>query len=76
MYTWIVTELVILEGLILRIFGGRCALTIITWRYSDLDQDNLDVFLPNWLAGYNHLILTTVCIVGLLLVGCRLLQRA
>ena len=74
-YTWIAAGLVILEGLVLLVFGGRCPLTLIARRYSNSDRDNFDIFLPNWLARYNQLIFTTVYIVGLLLAGYRLLQR-
>ena len=74
-YTWIAAGLVILEGLVLLVFGGRCPLTLIARRYSNSDRDNFDIFLPNWLARYNQLIFTTVYIIGLLLAGYRLLQR-
>ena len=74
-YTWIAAGLVILEGLVLLVFGGRCPLTLIARRYSNSARDNFDIFLPSWLARYNQLIFTTVYIVGLLLAGYRLLQR-
>jgi hypothetical protein len=73
--TWIAAGLVIGEGLVLLVFGGRCPLTIIARNYSDSDRDNFDIFLPNWLARYNKLIFTSLYVVGLLLVGYRLLQR-
>ena len=67
--------MVIVEGLVLLVFGGRCPLTILARTYSDSDRDNFDIFLPNWLARYNKLISTTVYIVGLVVVGYRLLHR-
>lgn len=74
-YTWIATGLVIVEGLVLLVFGGRCPLTILARTYSDSNRDNFDIFLPNWLTRYNKLISTTVYIVGLVVVGYRLLHR-
>ena len=73
--TWMAAGLVVLEGLVLLVFGGRCPLTLIARNYSDSDRDNFDIFLPNWLARYNKLIFTSLYVVGLLLVGYRLLQR-
>jgi hypothetical protein len=72
-YTWIAAGVVILEGLVLLIFGGRCPLTLIARNYSDSNQENVDIFLPNWLARYNKLIFTSLYVVGLILVGYRLL---
>ncbi|GAB3642650.1 hypothetical protein [Spirosoma arcticum] len=74
-YTWIVIGLVVAEVLVLLLFGGRCPLTIIARNYSDSDRDNFDIFLPNWLARYNKVIFTTVYVVGLIVVGYRLLHQ-
>jgi hypothetical protein len=74
-YTWIAAGLVVLEGLVLLVFGGRCPLTLIAQNYSDSDKDNFDIFLPNWLARYNKLIFTSLYVVGLMLVGYQLLHR-
>ncbi|WP_020602041.1 hypothetical protein [Spirosoma spitsbergense] len=74
-YTWLAAGLVMLEGLVLLIFGGRCPLTILAQNYSDSDRDNFDIFLPNWLARYNKLIFTSLYVAGLILVGYRLLHR-
>ena len=75
-YTWIAIGLVVAEGLVLLVFGGRCPLTILARNYSDSGRDNFDIFLPNWLARYNKVILSTVYVVGLVMVGYRLLHRA
>ncbi|MBD2756527.1 hypothetical protein [Spirosoma validum] len=75
-YTWIAAGLVILEGLVLLVFGGRCPLTLIARNYSNSDRDNFDIFLPNWLARYNKLIFTSLYIAGLILVGYRLIHRS
>jgi hypothetical protein len=71
-YTWIAISLVIVEGLVLLVFGGRCPLTIIARNYSDSDRANFDIFLPNWLARYNKLLFTSLYVVGLIVVGYRL----
>lgn len=73
--TWVAAGLVVLEGLVLLVFGGRYPLTLIARNYSDSDRDNFDIFLPNWLARYNQVIFTSLYVIGLLLVGYRLLQR-
>ena len=75
-HTWIAIGLVVAEGLVLLVFGGRCPLTILARNYSDSDRDNFDIFLPNWLARYNKVIFSTVYVVGLIVVGYRLLHRA
>ncbi len=74
-YTLIAVGLVVVEGLVLLVFGGRCPLTIVARHYSDSDRDNFDIFLPIWLARYNKLIFTTLYVVGLVVVGYRLLRR-
>lgn len=74
-YTWIAIGLVIAEGLTLLVFGGRCPLTILARNYSDSDRDNFDIFLPNWLARCNKVVFSTVYVVGLIVVGYRLLHR-
>lgn len=74
-YTWIAIGLVVVEGLVLLVFGGRCPLTILARNYADSDRDNFDIFLPIWLARYNKLIFTSLYVIGLMLVGYRLLQR-
>ena len=73
-YTWIAVGLVIGEGLVLLLFRGSCPLTIMARKYSDSQKNNFDIFLPEWLAHYNKLIFTGLYIVGLILVGYRLLQ--
>ena len=74
-YTLIAAGLVVLEGLVLLVYGGRCPLTLIARNYSQSEQENFDIFLPNWLARYNKLIFTSIYVAGLILVGYRLLKR-
>jgi hypothetical protein len=73
-YTEIAIGLVILEGLTLLLFSGHCPITLIARKYSDSDNDNFDIFLPEWLARYNKQIFTTLYIIGVILVGYRMLS--
>ncbi len=72
-YTWLAGGLVVGEGLVLLLFKNQCPLTLIARKYSASPADNFDIFLPNWLARYNKQIFTTIYLIGLLLVGYRLL---
>ena len=60
MWLWIGFGLVALEGLTLVAFKFFCPLTLIARKYSDSQQDNFDIYLPNWLARYTKLIYTTL----------------
>lgn len=71
--TWIAIGFIILEGLILLIFNMFCPLTIIARKYSDSKKDNFDIFLPEWLARHNKLLFSIIFIIGLTLIGIRLL---
>lgn len=73
-YTGIAVGLVILEGLVLLLFRGSCPLTLMARQYSASQKNNFDIFLPEWLALYNKLIFSGLYVVGLILVGYRLLQ--
>lgn len=73
-YTGFAVGLVILEGLVLLLFKGSCPLTLMARQYSASQKSNFDIFLPEWLAQYNKLIFTGLYVLGLILVGYRLLQ--
>jgi hypothetical protein len=75
MYTWIAIGLIILEGIILTIFKMFCPLTILARRYSDSENDNFDIFLPNWLAKYNKVIFTTIYLLAVILVLVRIFKK-
>ena len=70
-YTWIGIGLVLVEGLVLLVFKMFCPLTLVARKYSDSEEDNFDIFLPNWLAKHNKLIFTTIYVLALLLVLIR-----
>lgn len=74
LYTGMAVGLVVLEGLVLLAFRGSCPLTIMARQYSASRKNNVDIFLPEWLAQYNKLIFTGLFVVGLILVGYRLLH--
>ena len=73
-YSWLAVAAVIGEGVVLLFFNGSCPLTVLAKRYSDSGKDNMDIYLPNWLAKYNKLIFGTLFCVGLVLMLYRLLE--
>lgn len=73
-WIWIGLALFLLEGIILLIFKMSCPLTIIARRYSMSNEDNFDIYLPNWLAKYTKLIYTGILIIILLILSHRLLS--
>ncbi|MBP1614360.1 MAG: hypothetical protein H6Q13_1808 [Bacteroidetes bacterium] len=75
-YTWAAILAVIMEGIVIWLFRGRCPLTIIARKYSNSTKDNFDIFLPNWLAKYNKQIFTSLFLTGLLLVLIRYICSA
>lgn len=72
-YTWVCIALVIGEGLTLLVFKMFCPLTLIARKYSDSQNDNFDIFLPNWLAKHNKLIFTSIFMTGVVIVIYRIL---
>jgi hypothetical protein len=70
-YVWIGIALIIGEGLVLLAYKKMCPLTIMARKYSDSNNANFDIYLPNWLAKYNKLIYTTFFV----LIICGLIYR-
>jgi hypothetical protein len=64
-WVWICLGFIILEGLILIAFKSVCPITLIARKYSDSQQDNFDIYLPNWLARHNKLIYTSIVILAI-----------
>ena len=60
--------------MVLLVFKRHCPLTLLVRNYSISNQDNFDIFLPNWLARHNQLIFTSIYGFALLLLGYRLVQ--
>lgn len=57
---WLSLSLIGVEALVLILFKRTCPVTIIARRFSDSEQPNFDIFLPNWLARYNKLIYSVI----------------
>lgn len=72
-WVWTGLGLFVLEGIVLLLFGMRCPLTVMARKYSDSTRDNFDIFLPNWLAKYNKLIYTSLLVVIVFILICRLI---
>ncbi len=70
-YSWLAVAAVIVEGLVLWLFKGKCPLTVWARNYSDSQKDNFDIYLPQWLAKYNKVIFTTVFGIGLIMMLLR-----
>ncbi|QAT49937.1 hypothetical protein EQM14_09190 [Caproiciproducens sp. NJN-50] len=73
-YTFIAIGLVIIEGLILLLFGWRCPLTVVGERYTDDHEIGFDIFLPKWIAKNNKAILGAFFGIGVIIVILRLLN--
>ena len=72
-YTWIAIGLIIAEGVVLMLFKMFCPLTLIARKYTDSENDNFDIYLPNWLAKYNKIIFTTIYLAGVIIVFIRVI---
>ncbi|MDF1493292.1 hypothetical protein [Caproiciproducens sp. CPB-2] len=73
-HTFIAIGLVLIEGLILILFGWRCPLTVVGEKYTDDHEIGFDIFLPKWLAKNNKAILGTLFGIGTVIVILRLLD--
>jgi hypothetical protein len=71
-WVWIGLGLFLFEAIILLIFKMKCPLTLIAKRYSDSDQHNFDIYLPNWLAKHNLAIYISILVIIILILICRL----
>jgi hypothetical protein len=59
--------------LTLLVFKSICPVTILARKYSDSQQPNFDIYLPNWLAKYNKEIYTAIVLIALIILGYRLI---
>jgi hypothetical protein len=65
--------LVVLECGVLVLNGGRCPLSDLAAKFAAERTDNLDIYLPNWLAKHNKTIFGTLFVAGeLVVLGCWL----
>jgi len=65
---WICIVSVLIEGIVLMIFKGKCPFTILGYNYAENPQVGFDIFLPTWLAKNNKLIFSTIFFIGFVLV--------
>lgn len=75
-WLWIGFGLVLLEGLVLLLFGWTCPLTLLARKYSASARDNFDIYLPNWLARHTKVIYTSLAVLIAVMALVRLLQHA
>jgi len=60
----ILSGLVLAECAVLAVNRGRCPLTDLASRYTEVRYDNFDIYLPLWLARHNKLIFGTLFVIG------------
>jgi len=65
--------LIIIETVTLLLFGWRCPLTVLAYRYTDDRSSAFDIYLPEWLARHNKSLFGGLFLIGLLLVAYRVL---
>ena len=70
---WIAIALVVVEGIILLINGGRCPLTRLGEKYTEETDVGFDIFLPKWVAKNNKTIFTTLYFIGVIIAIYRVL---
>ncbi|MFT3701372.1 MAG: hypothetical protein QM802_03340 [Agriterribacter sp.] len=71
-WLWVGYGLFLLEGIILLLFKFSCPLTVLARRYTNANQANFDIYLPNWLAKYNKPIYIIILFVIMLITIYRL----
>jgi hypothetical protein len=71
-WVWVCIGLILLEALTLLIFKSICPVTLMARKYSNSQEPNFDIYLPNWLAKYNKEIYTVIVLVALIILGYRL----
>ena len=71
---WVAMGLVAFEGVLLMLNRGKCPLTAVARRYSSRQEENFDIFLPEWLARSNKVIFTVIFFIGVGLVLYRVIQ--
>lgn len=70
---WIAIALIVVEGFILLINGGKCPLTLLGEEHTEQTDVGFDIFLPKWVAKNNKTIFTTIYCIGVIIVIYRVL---
>lgn len=65
---WISIALIVVEGFILLINGGKCPLTLLGEEYTEQTDVGFDIFLSKWVAKNNKTIFTTIYFIGVVIV--------
>lgn len=72
-WTWAAIAAILVEGMVLAAFGGRCPLTIVAERLGAIDGTVSDIFLPKWFADRIFPICGSLFIIGCAWIAARLL---
>jgi hypothetical protein len=66
---------VAVEALVLLLNQWSCPLTGIAARYTELREENFDIYLPRWLAKHNKSIFTPLYLLGAAYTACAWWSR-
>ncbi len=66
----ILTVIIVVECAVLALNKGRCPLANLAARFTEDRADNLDIYLPDWVARHNKAIFGTLFVVNTLIVLC------
>jgi hypothetical protein len=72
-WVWICLGCIALEGVMLLLFRNVCPVTLVARRYSNSNEPNFDIFLPNWLARYNKEIYSVIVFIAIVILIIRLI---
>jgi hypothetical protein len=73
-WVWICLSLIVVEGLVLLVLKNICPITIVARNYSQSDQANFDIYLPNWLAKYNKQIYSGIVLITVVILIIRMIS--
>jgi hypothetical protein len=65
------TALVMIEVAVLALNGLRCPLTAVAARYAADPENDIDIYIPRWLAKHNKLVFGTLYVVAILFAASR-----
>jgi hypothetical protein len=62
---------VMIEALVLALNGLRCPLTAVAARYAADPENDIDIYIPRWLAKHNKLVFGTLYVLGIIYAAAR-----
>lgn len=74
-WTWGAIAAIVVEGVVLAAFGGRCPLTAVAERLGAVNGSVSDIFLPKWFADRIFPICGGFFLVGCLLTAIRIVSQ-